>query len=202
MREAGRPCLDLEMIVIGNLSIHIHRICAISIFSSVKERVVAMELKKMYFITTIIGLIILLCTIGLIDQFEKNLLDSNLKFFKEQALLKAQSAGSINLLDITPFKWDVVYSFTPYTPKEIVIEVLGSKFDSIKETTSEGMNQIVFLKSGKVVCYLYGYPSNNGFGISFATTDYTDGAAMFYPKDNLNFKVAKSEGVIYLEHIK
>jgi len=75
------------------------------------------------------------------------------------------------LLDITPFDWDVVYSFTPYTPKEIITEVLGSKFDSIKETTSEGMNQIVCVKSGEVVCYLYGYPSNNGFGISFDSTE-------------------------------
>lgn len=32
---------------------------------------------------------------------------------------------------------------------------------------NEGMNQIVFMKDGKVVCYLYGYPKNNGYGIFF-----------------------------------
>lgn len=158
---------------------------------------------KMYLITTIIGhIIVLLGTIGLINQSKKNLLDSNLKSLSGQVLSSGQSVGTINLSNLTNFEWDVVYSFSPYMPIESINKVLSFKFDGLKETVNEGMNQIVFVRSGKVVCYLYGYPSNNGYGISFDSTDYKNGVVMYYPKDNLNFKVTKSKDVIYLEHVK
>ena len=80
-----------------------------------------------------------------------------------------QSVETVSLIDITPFEWDIAYSFDPYTPKESIYETMGYKWDNISETVNEGMNQIVFLKDGKVVCYLYGYPENNGYGINFTS---------------------------------
>ena len=51
--------------------------------------------------------------------------------------------------------WDVEYFFEPYTPKDDIYKTVGYKWDTISEQVSEGMNQIVFLNDGKVVCYLY-----------------------------------------------
>jgi hypothetical protein len=67
----------------------------------------------------------------------------------------------------TPFKWDTFYSFTPYTSKEKIYEVVGYKWDYISKTINEGINQIVFVNDGKVVCYLYGYPENIKLGFNF-----------------------------------
>ena len=44
------------------------------------------------------------------------------------------------------------------------------------------MNQIVFVKDGKVVCYLYGYPENNKFGIFFERIDSADNARFYIQK--------------------
>ena len=161
-----------------------------------------MKLKKMYLMTIIIGLIVLLGIIGILNQSKKSLLDLNSKSFKEQVLSLGQMAGTVDLSNLTRFEWDAVYSFSPYTSKESINKVLGFKFDGLTETVNEAMNQIIFVRRGKVVCYLYGYPSNIGYGISFDSTDYKNGVVMFYPKDNLNFTVTKNKDVIYLEHVK
>jgi len=103
-------------------------------------------------------------------------------------------------LDITPFDWDVVYSFDPYTSKDVIYKTVGYKWENISETVSEGMNQIVFLKNRKVVCYLYGYPENNGYGISFTGKNKlgVTSASVLSAKDDLTFQVFRSEGVTYL----
>lgn len=119
---------------------------------------------------------------------------------KEEILSTDSSIETINLLNVTPFKWDVMYSFAPYTPKEMIYETVGYKSDHIYETVSEGMNQIVFLKDGKVVCYLYGYPENNGFGISFTDKKGADSSlsSVLTVDDDLTFEVIRRGDVIYL----
>lgn len=141
----------------------------------------------------------ILCVIVLISQYKKNLWDLNSELLKKKVLSIGQTVETLDLLDITPFEWDTVYSFDPYTPKNKVYDTVGYKWDNIRETVSEGMNQIVFLKDGKVVCYLYGYPSNNGYGIIFAGKDYNSVASILNLADNLNFQVTKSDGVLYLK---
>ena len=144
----------------------------------------------------------LLCVTILVSLLKKDLWDLNSKLLKEKVSSIGQTVETINLLDITPFEWDVVYSFGPYTPKDKVYDTVGYKWDNIKETVSEGMNQIVFLNDGKVVCYLYGYPANNGYGIVFVGKEYKNVATMLNLEDNLNFQVTRSDGVLYLKHIK
>lgn len=65
----------------------------------------------------------------------------------------------------------------------------------VRETVNEGMNQIVFMKEGKVVCYIYGYPSNNKYGISLNSSEE---ATTLYAKNNEKFKVLKEDGITYL----
>ena len=148
-------------------------------------------------IVAIIAIVLLCVTVLLVKE---DLWDLNAKLLKGKVLSTQQTAEVINLSDVIPFEWDVVYSFAAYTPKERVYAAIGYKWDNISETVSEGMNQIVFLKDGKVVCYLYGYPENNGYGIFFAGQYYNEFATMLNVEDNLDFKVTRRDGVLYLKH--
>ncbi|MBP3952986.1 hypothetical protein [Bacillus suaedae] len=122
----------------------------------------------------------------------KDLWDENEGLLKDEVQSIEGSTETINLLDITPFEWDVVHSFTPYTPVEDVYERVGYEWDdTISETVSEGMYQIVFMKDEKVVCYIYGYPENNGYGIDLL-------ASMLTAEDDLTFLVERREGIVYL----
>ncbi|WP_425807534.1 hypothetical protein ACHOLT_09445 [Desulfitobacterium sp. Sab5] len=148
---------------------------------------------------TVIGL---LSAIVLISPIKKDLWDVNSKLLTDKVLSVGQNIETVNLSDITPFEWDMVYSFQPYTPKDKIYNAIGYEWDEISETLNEGMNQIVFMNDGKVVCYVYGYPSDNGFYISFDSSDYKNGVVMFDAKDNLSFKVTKSKNILYLEQVK
>ncbi len=156
-----------------------------------------MKAKKTAIIT--IGVIFISILISL---FYQDVWDKNAKLLKEKMLSIEETVEIVYLSDITPFEWDVVYSFYPYTSKEKVYDVVGYKWDSISETVSEGMNQIVFLKDGKVVCYLYGYPVNNGYGMVFTGRDHKNVAAMLELGDNTAFQVTRAEGILYLKNIE
>lgn len=80
------------------------------------------------------------------------------------------------------FEWDEAYSFVPYLQKEFIYEIIGYKWDNIKESTSEDMIQVVFLNEGKVVCHIFGRVNKLGFEIDFG--DY---------KDNDYVKITKDE---------
>lgn len=106
------------------------------------------------------------------------------------------------LSHFTPFEWDIVYSFSPYTPKELIYETIGYKWDRISKTVNEGMNQLVFMNNGEVVCYLYGYPGNNKYGISFSNKEYKDGVAILYADAGDKFVMKKNGDVIYIEQVQ
>jgi chromosome condensin MukBEF MukE localization factor len=50
------------------------------------------------------------------------------------------------------------------------------------------------MKDGKVVCYLYGYPKNNGYGIFFESEN---ASYMLNIKDDLKFRVDRNDSVVY-----
>ena len=83
-----------------------------------------------------------------------------------------------------------------------IYETVGYKWDNISETVNEGMNQIVFLKDEKVVCYLYGYPQNNGYGIYFTSQSETGAtsSSVLSIKDDLIFEVIRSDDVVILSN--
>ncbi|MEK4229315.1 hypothetical protein [Solibacillus sp. FSL H8-0538] len=142
----------------------------------------------------------ILCIVLLTKILKKDLWSVNAELFKEEFLSISQSVETVNLLNITPFEWDRAYSFNPYTPEDLIYETVGYKWDNISETVNEGMNQIVFLNDEKVVCYIYGYPENNGYGLAFITENYTEVASILNVKDELDFHVTRSESVIYLRN--
>ena len=138
----------------------------------------------------------------LVNLSNKDLWDVNADLLKEEVLSIGKSVETVNLTDITPFEWDVVFSFDPYTTKDTIYETVGYKWDNISETVNEGMNQIVFLKDGKVVCYLYGYPQNNGYGIYFTSQNETEvtSASILSIKDDLIFEITRSDDVVVLSN--
>ncbi|WP_391204306.1 hypothetical protein [Psychrobacillus sp. L4] len=99
-----------------------------------------------------------------------------------------------------PFEWDTLYSFSPYTTKETIYETIGYKWSNIRETVSEGMNQIVFVHDGEVVSYLFGYPEHNG--ISFNFGEYKGSYIKLTTEEKLPFKMTISNEVSYFEFIK
>ncbi len=150
----------------------------------------------------VIVAIVIVSIFVLVNLLKKDLWDVNADLLKEEVLSIEQSVETVNLTDITPFEWDVAYSFDPYTTKDTIYETIGYKWDNISETVNEGMNQIVFLKDGKVVCYLYGYPENNGYGIYFTSENGmgVTSASVLSSKDDLTFQVIRSDNGLYLEN--
>jgi hypothetical protein len=82
-----------------------------------------------------------------------------------------QTAGPIALTELTPFAWDTVYVFAPYTSRERMTRVMALDFAGLRETVSEGMQQAVFVRQGQVVCYVYGYTSQLGYGLDMGDLD-------------------------------
>ncbi|KAA0964926.1 hypothetical protein FQ087_00930 [Sporosarcina sp. ANT_H38] len=154
-----------------------------------------MTKKKMLIIAVII-----LFAVLLVKVIKKELREANETLLKQEVLSIKESAESVNLSDVTPFEWDLVYSFDPYTSKDAIYETVGYKWGRISETVSEGMNQLVFMKDGKVVCYVYGYPANNGYGIYFMDDSSTEStpASLLSAQDDLTFQVDRRVGYIYL----
>ncbi|MBL3646000.1 hypothetical protein JMN23_27075 [Bacillus sp. RHFB] len=150
--------------------------------------------------TVVIIAFIIICIDIFINLFKKDLWDVNEELLKEEVLSIGHSVETINLLEVTPFDWDVVYSFEPYTPLDDIYETVGYKWDTISVTVNEGMNQLVFLNDGKVVCYLYGYPENNEYSISFESEDYKDAGHMLNIKDDLKFQVERRDSIVYLRN--
>ena len=147
----------------------------------------------------IIAIVILFPIIS-IKVLKKDLWEVNEELLKQEVLNIGESVESVNLSNLTPFEWDIVYSFNPYTSKDTIYKTVGYKWDTISETVSEGMNQLVFMKDEKVVCYLYGYPANNGYGIYFNSGSDTrlTSASMLSVDDDLTFQVVRRDSIIYL----
>ena len=53
-----------------------------------------------------------------------------------------------------------------------------------------------------VVCYLYGYPEDNEYGISFTSENNTEetSASVLSVENDLTFEVIRSDKVIYLSN--
>ena len=89
--------------------------------------------------------------------------------------------------EITPFKWDYMYSFTPYTPKEDIENTIGFKWSKLKESVNEGTNQVIFTKGDKVVCYFNGYPEYDKVYFDFRSS--TNGNIKLSSKENIKFYI-------------
>ena len=104
---------------------------------------------------------------------------------------------TITLEQAVPFSWDEVYSFAPYTTVEKIQEVIGTESYNIKESSGEGMLNLVFLDEGAVTAAVCGYPSDLGYAIDIAgVTDSTPGRLSY--GEDVSFTVERADGVVRL----
>lgn len=137
-----------------------------------------------------------------LNPFKKNISAENERLLKTRILEIDKSVETVKLSELTPFKWDEVYSFAPYMSREDIHKAIGYRWSGVKETVNEGMNQILFMNKGKVVCYVYGYPSHNGYGITFNEESYKNGTAAFKYEDDISFSVSSEDNYISLIYEK
>lgn len=113
--------------------------------------------------------------------------------------LTAVDAPTVSLNAVVPFAWDAVYTFDPYLSKEDMTEIIGFRCGALRESVSEGMVQLVFVKGRSVVASVCGYPDNLGYAVHFVTGDGEFAKLTF--ADDAAFSVEKADGVVHLRHI-
>jgi hypothetical protein len=159
-----------------------------------------MKMKKK--ISCIAGIVIIAIVVFLIilKPFKEDIWDMNADKLISSFDVISGDTDIEDLNGFIPFEWDELYSFTPYTPKSEIYEVIGYRWDNISESVNEGMNQIVFVNDGKVVCYLYGYPEHVKLGFDFGK--FKGSHIKLTPNQNLHFTTTLSEnGVRYLTYV-
>lgn len=159
-------------------------------------------MKRIFRIFLPAGIILILIIVVLItvNPFKKDIWETNADKFVKSFNIISGNAVIDDLSQWTPFEWDTLYSFAPYTSKDKIYEVIGYKWDNITETVNEGMSQIVFVKDNKVICYLYGYPENIKIGFDFG--EYKDSYMKFTSEQKLMFDTVLSDGIRYFYYVQ
>lgn len=119
----------------------------------------------------------------------------NNRRFKQKILSAAEE--TVVLHQLTPFEWDAVYTFNPYTSREEIARCIGFGSRSIQETVSEGMTQLLFVHEKKVVCSICGYPS----GIGYTVSGMPYAQAILNCPDSPRFRLYKRGDIVYLEYL-
>ena len=112
-----------------------------------------------------------------------------------QAVL-AVEGDSVSFNELVPFKWDAVYTFDPYTSKRDIEAELGFRSGSIRETVSEGMVQLIFVRGRSGVCSVCGYSGSLGYRIDFATGLGPAQKLLF--SDDAAFAVSREDAIVQL----
>lgn len=142
----------------------------------------------------IIFIVILSLSIGACSSNEWSKNEKSLR-----SKVKKESVEKVIILtEYTDFEWDTLYVFMPYITKESIYYVIGYEFADIKETVNDDMNQVIFMKDGKVVCYVYGYPYDNGYGFLYK---WESTYKKFLSKDNPKFNLKFYEKYVLFEHV-
>ncbi len=110
----------------------------------------------------------------------------NNKKLKENILKLSVDSEDVELRDIIPFEFDTLYTFKPYTSKEDIETIIGFKSSSIKESTNEGMVQLLFVKDKKVVSSVCDYSVNLGYKIiNFGNRAYPETIFSIYEENKI-----------------
>lgn len=101
----------------------------------------------------------------------------------------------VQINEIVPFDWDIVYTFEPYSSKESIEEIVGFKSADIKANNiNEGMVHLLFVKGRKVVASVLGYSANLGYHINFSSK--------ITFSENAKFNVTIADEIITLSYQK
>lgn len=165
--------------------------------NSTKSRIKnVLNYKKPKFLAIVsVFMLVVGMSIFLISNPDNNWKNNSTKFVTQVDTLVEKSEDKELTVDdfkeITPFEWDYMYSFTPYTPKEDIENTIGFKWSKITENVNEGTNQVIFTKGNKVVCYFNGYPDNDKVYFDFRSN--TNNYIKLSSKDKLKFYIYDAE---------
>ena len=113
--------------------------------------------------------------------------------------VKSVTADKVTLSELATFEWDTMYNFIPFTPKEIIEEIIGFSSNDIRTTYNEGHTQLIFVKDNKIVCNIWGYAANLGYFISFGR--YDGGYIAIQNDETASFTIDNSSGELLLTYI-
>jgi len=102
--------------------------------------------------------------------------------------------------DITPFEWDAVYTFGPYTSRKVIEEAIDIKSNDINEALSEGMQQLIFVKEDKIICSITEYYYKLGY--MFFIKSYKNEYGTLNSTDNPLFKIERKDGLVKLIYVE
>lgn len=144
-----------------------------------------MKNKSLFF--TIIAIVILvtvfLATLSSKERAEKTQITQREQLAADlDKLVQLYKNGKVDAIDIssiTPFEWEKLYLFSPYSPAELIFKTLGFSGD-IKSyiSTDDGIILFVFVKDKKVVQYM-DYPRNTDFIAVVNDSGYNPAEAVF-----------------------
>lgn len=100
----------------------------------------------------------------------------------------------MSLKQLTPFEWEKVYFFKPYTSEESIEEVVGCKIKDYYYSVSDSDSQIYFVDDGKVVCSLAG----NYDALQFRV-DYNFDDISYQLEEKANITITNEDGVRILK---
>ena len=124
---------------------------------------------------------------------------------------QAREGDRISLSELTPFSWDAVYTFDPYTSREEMEQALGFSSKDFRETVSEGMVQLIFVDygdsagTGKVVCSICGYDGNLGYFVDLGgRADRRSSFTSLNPSgDQMTLRIRENcPGLVFEEEIR
>lgn len=117
-----------------------------------------------------------------------------------KAALEDIRTDTVLLNQVVPFDWDAVYTFSPYTPVEEMEAAMGLQSRLLRQTVSENMVQLIFVRGNRVVCNVQGYPDALGYQIRLSR--WGSRGAVLTCRENARFSVSRSGGVVELVQIE
>lgn len=139
---------------------------------------------------------VILCALGLVLF---NPLRVQLNNYKLKKAFTSVDAETVRLNTVVPFRWDYIYAFDSYLSKAEMAGIIGFESGALRETASEGMVQLVFVRGHRVVGSVCGYSSMLGYSLYFSTGENNFSRLTF--ADDAVFSVEKREGIVLLRYI-
>lgn len=127
-----------------------------------------------------------------------NHINSNVRSFGDN--VRKIENTQVELKDLTEFEWDCLYTFSPYTSKNTIQEVIGFKSKDIMENmVSEGIVYLLFVKDDKVTANICSSADSLGYYIDFGSYDQY---LCIESSEETIFSVETKDNIKYLEYIQ
>lgn len=119
----------------------------------------------------------------------------------KESVLKLEE-GIIELNELIPFEWDMLYTFEPGTSVQDMEEAMGIH-SSLLQEAEEGMVQLIFVSDHKVICCICGVPEKLGYTFSWHETSWQEAFICIDRTAGVKFQIRhRDDGVIELEEIR